>query len=141
MKPEDKPAVDPDLTSENIDASDTRERRQQQRVRPYVLSALLVAGDERTAVSVVDISLTGARVLNAPPGIAAGDTVTLAALLHGSDTIAVPCIVMHVTGNEASSELGVRFQPAYAAEEGALRSFILAHLRNGDDTGDAAVAA
>src|SRR5947209_7898509 len=83
------------------------ERRLQPRIYPSILSAVLDAGVQRWVVKIGDISLSGARILNAPPDLSIGDTVCLATLLNGSDTMTVPCTIVRVLGNEAYAELGV----------------------------------
>ena len=141
MKSNNNASADNNRQKEHDIEERPQERRRQQRVRPPVLSALLIAGDERSAVNVVDISLTGARILNAPSGVDAGELVQLAALLHGDDTIIVRAMVVHATCNEAHCELGIHFDADQAGQVRALKSYILAHLDReigGDDVAAAA---
>ncbi len=103
------------------------EQRGERRHYPRVLSAILQTEQDRVVVTVSDLSLSGARIWNAPPCLMAGDTLTLSALLHGRNTLTVPCTVIHIRGNEAHLEVGVRFDDIQPAEWRALSCYL--HLR------------
>ena len=112
------------------------DRRRHPRYCPTILSAIVQDGEHRCAVTVADISRTGARIMNAPPELAVGETLHLATLLHGADAITVPCRVVHVNSNEAHAELGLRFEDMDAAGTEALDNYLQKHLAG--ETGTAA---
>lgn len=105
-------------------ASGSAEQRGEPRLHPPILSALVEARNDRQIVTVFDLSRTGARIINAPPGLEVGDSLRLAALLHGYDTFTAPCTVVHLKGNEAHSEAGVRFGDLTADESRALAAYL-----------------
>ncbi|HLJ55882.1 MAG TPA: PilZ domain-containing protein [Chthonomonadaceae bacterium] len=104
------------------------ERRGQPRVYPSTLSAVLNSGDQRWVVMIGDISLSGARILNAPPDLAVGDSLCLATLLCGTDTMTVPCTIVRVEANEAHAQIGVRFEASKVAQNEALDRYLRAHI-------------
>jgi hypothetical protein len=87
------------------------ERRKKRRMCPQVLSGILEAKEQRHVVTIHDLSLTGARVMNAPPFLELGDQMRLAIMIEGHAAHPFPCTVMHKNGNEAHLEIGVRFDP------------------------------
>ena len=87
-----------------------------------------------------DISLSGARILNAPPDLAVGDSLCLATLLNGCDTMTVSCTIVRVEANEAHAQLGVRFEASEATDNGALDRYLRRHIEGEAETGNKALA-
>lgn len=124
------------LPAHRVAASD---RRRQPRVYPSILSAVLDAGVQRWVVMIADISLSGARILNAPPELSVGDSLCLATLLHGSDTMTIPCTIVRMEGNPAHSEIGVHFEPAAEADTSALDRYLRRHFDGDAEVEDVAL--
>jgi hypothetical protein len=100
------------------------DRRGQMRLCPPVLSAILFTGEDRNVVSIADISFTGAKILNAPPGLRVGDTLQLAACLQEQERMLLLCTIAYVNGNEVQSEVGVRFENVEDADTHVLISYL-----------------
>jgi hypothetical protein len=113
-----------DCSSEPVIRVHLPERRAQLRVCPPALSAILHSGGDQHVVYVGDISYTGAKIRNAPPGLTAGSTIRLATCLPDRDVITVVCTVAYVNGNEAQSEIGVRFEGTGDEDTRALISYL-----------------
>lgn len=111
------------------------ERRLMPRIYPSILSAVLDAGEQRWVVMIGDISLSGARILNAPPELSVGDTLCLATLLNGCDTMTVPCTVVRMEGNEAHAQLGVRFEASDSIENSPLDRYLRLHMHSNAECG------
>ena len=113
------------------------ERRGQLRLVPDALSAILSTGQQSSVVYIEDISFEGAKIRNAPPGLVVGDVLKLITGLEGHEAIALQCRIMHIAGNMAQIEAGVRFENVEDAESCALISYLkqlLAGSIEGTDT-------
>ncbi len=88
-----------------------------------------------------DISLSGARIVNAPPDLQVGDTLCLATLLNGSETMTVPCTIVRVEANEAHAQLGVKFEAPEASEHSALDRYLRRHIGGEAGAEDESLAA
>lgn len=100
------------------------ERRRPVRACPKFLSAILQTGEDEQIVYIGDISYAGAKILNAPPGLKAGDTIKLATCLPGRDVMTIQCSIAYANGNEAQSDVGVRFLDTADADTRALISYL-----------------
>jgi hypothetical protein len=87
------------------------ERRKKRRTRPKVLSGIVETNLVRQVVTIADLSLAGARIVNAPPCIELGEQIQLAIMIDGHAAVPFPCTVIHKKGNEAHLEIGVQFDP------------------------------
>jgi hypothetical protein len=100
------------------------ERRAHPRLSPSALSAILYVGEERSVVTIGDISLTGAKILNAPAGLKKGDTLKMTTCLHGHDMMTLVCNIAYVKGNAAQSVVGVRFENVEDSDTRMLVSYL-----------------
>jgi len=85
------------------------ERRKSARLRPEALGAVLTFGEDWWPVSVMDISLGGARIMNPPAEIKIDDVVYLTTCPDGQRKVTVACRVRHTSGSMGWSTIGVEF--------------------------------
>ena len=114
--------------------SDVRqERRKKRRTRPRVLSGIVETERVRQVVTIADLSLTGARIVNAPPCIQLGEQIQLAIMIDGHPAHPFPCTVIHKKGNEAHLEVGVRFDPVDPEQSSGLAWYLRETTENSID--------
>jgi len=106
------------------------ERRKKRRIRPTVLSGIMEARDQRYVVTIHDLSLIGARVMNAPPYLELGEKIWLSIMIEGQPVHPYPCTVIHKNGNEAHLEVGVRFEPLEQENSGGLEWYLRESLES-----------
>lgn len=99
------------------------ERRRHLRVKPDVLSALLVIDGERHVVAIRDISTGGARLVNAPVGLRKDDRVELMARLE-DEMVDVGCRIAYVQDSLLSPAVGVEFIDVDRKSTEKLLSFV-----------------
>jgi len=103
--------------------SNNAERRASLRVTPEVLSAMVIVNGERHVVSIRDISTTGARIVNVPLGLRAGDRFILVTRLE-EDMVEVNCRVAHSKESPISPVIGVEFVEVGGESTGRLLSYV-----------------
>ena len=106
-----------------MDESCFAERRRYLRVKPDVLSAMLVVNGNRYVVAVRDISTGGARVANAPHDMMKGDHVQLIARLD-EEVVDVQCRVARVEEDPLCPTVGVEFIDIDSNNTDKLLSFV-----------------
>jgi c-di-GMP-binding flagellar brake protein YcgR len=99
------------------------ERRRYLRVRPDVLSAILIVNGERYVVAIRDISTGGARIANAPLGLEVDDRIEIVARLE-DEMVEVGCPVARVEENLICPTIGVEFLAVDKADTEKLLSFV-----------------
>ncbi len=108
-----------------------RERRQSPRLSTARCGILVVDGSQRFAVHVDDVSLSGARLLPKAAMPALGRAASLRLEVLDEDGLelrgAVPVSLVDVSGSDAETILGIRFD-ASPAEYGVIADLMLADM-------------
>jgi len=99
------------------------ERRASLRVTPEVLSAMVIVDGQRHVVSIRDISTTGARIVNVPGGLKAGDRFILVTRLE-DDMVEVNCRVAHSKDSIISPVVGAEFVEVDGESTSRLLSYV-----------------
>ena len=130
MKTTDENTLDENQSPYRTVTTECPERRRQRRLCPPMLSGILDVRQQKFVVTISNLSLTGAKVLNGPPGLNVGDTLRLAAMIGDRTALAFPCTVIHIKGNEAHLEIGVRFDPVDPSNSRELGWYLNQNLDN-----------
>ena len=99
------------------------ERRRFLRVKPDVLSAMLMVDGSRYVVAIRDISEGGALVVNAPLGLKVNDAVEMVVRLE-DEIVDVRCRVARVEENPISPAIGVEFMDVVSENTEKLLSYV-----------------
>jgi len=100
------------------------DRRENLRLRPSALSALVFIGAEKYIVSIRDISKSGVKVVNAPPELSEGQEFSLLAGLNGPNLLQVRCRASYLLGSPARREVGAQFMDMHAEDTQQLLRYL-----------------